>query len=103
MGPDRISNFPYVIVRITCGLCPRRGEYRLARLAAKFGPETSLNDLVYELSADCPYQRSRWRRPPRKYEVRCCARLQDVEGPAPPDVPVEARREKLRAIDGGKG
>ena len=28
-------------VRIACRVCSRRGSYRLARLAAKFGPEIS--------------------------------------------------------------
>jgi hypothetical protein len=92
----RLSEFPFVIVRLTCGLCPRRGSYRLARLAAKYGPETELAAVVNDLSRDCPYWRPHHRRPPRKYEVRCCARLEDVA--TPPDLPVAARRERLHVI-----
>jgi hypothetical protein len=38
--------YPFVVVRIACRVCARRGSYRLARLAAKFGPEVSLRDLT---------------------------------------------------------
>jgi hypothetical protein len=96
----RLSEFPFVVVRLTCGLCPRRGAYRLARLAAKYGPETDMAAVVYDLSRDCPYRRPPSRRPPRKYEVRCCARLEDAE--TPPDIPPAARRESLRVISGNK-
>ena len=36
---ERLSEFPWVVVRVGCGLCNRKGEYRLARLAAKYGSE----------------------------------------------------------------
>ena len=39
---DRLALYPFVVVRIACRVCPRNGAYRLARLAAKFRPETSL-------------------------------------------------------------
>jgi hypothetical protein len=39
---ERLSDFPWVVVRVGCNLCRRKGEYRLARLAAKYGPEISL-------------------------------------------------------------
>jgi hypothetical protein len=34
------------VFRIACRVCPRRGPYRLARLAAKHRPETSLRDVL---------------------------------------------------------
>ena len=43
---DRLAPYPFVVVRIACRVCSRRGSYRLARLAAKFGPEISLRDLT---------------------------------------------------------
>ena len=44
---------PFSVVRIACRVCARRGSYRLARLAAKFGPEISLRDLTDRFSYDC--------------------------------------------------
>ena len=43
---DCLAFYPFVVVRIACRVCSRRGSYRLARLAAKFGPEISLRDLT---------------------------------------------------------
>ena len=40
-------------VRIACRVCSRGGSYRLARLAAKFGPEITLRDLLQKFSYDC--------------------------------------------------
>jgi hypothetical protein len=39
---DRLALYPYIVVRMGCRLCSRRGAYRLARLAAKYGPEIGL-------------------------------------------------------------
>ena len=50
---DRLAFYPFVVVRIACRQCSRRGAYRLARLAAKFGPEISLRDLTDRFSYDC--------------------------------------------------
>jgi len=38
---------------VACGVCPRKGAYRLPRLAAKFGPEIGLRDLLDRFSYDC--------------------------------------------------
>jgi hypothetical protein len=38
---DCLAFYPFVVVRIACRVCSRSGAYRLARLAAKHGPETS--------------------------------------------------------------
>jgi hypothetical protein len=50
---DRLAFYPFVVVRIACSVCSRRGSYRLARLAAKFGPEITLRDLMERFSYDC--------------------------------------------------
>jgi hypothetical protein len=50
---DCLAHYPFVVVRIACRVCSRRGSYRLARLAAKFGPEISLHDLTERFSYDC--------------------------------------------------
>jgi len=54
---------------------PRKGAYKLVRLAVMFGHEASLETVVYELLKDCKYQRPPWGRPPGKYDVKCGARL----------------------------
>ena len=50
---DRLAFYPFVVVRTACWVCSRNGAYRLARLAAKFGPEIGLRDLLDRLSYDC--------------------------------------------------
>jgi len=50
---DCLAHYPFVVVRIACRVCSRRGSYRLARLAAKYGPEISLRDLTDRFSYDC--------------------------------------------------
>ncbi len=73
--PERLSDYPYVIVRFSCIFCPtRRGVYRLARLAERFGAEASL-DLVREtISANCPRRRTRG----NQYVPRCHAWFTDI-------------------------
>lgn len=97
---DRLSNYPYVLVRIGCTLCGRRGQYRLARLAAKFGPETSLEDLLDQFALSCPYPRPGSLPKRRKYQAVCGIELVDIgrPSPRPPDLP----RRGLVAIPGGK-
>jgi hypothetical protein len=53
---DCLAHYPFVVVRIACRVCARRGSYRLARLAAKFGPEISLRDLTDRFSYDCMWR-----------------------------------------------
>jgi hypothetical protein len=60
------------------------GSHRLARLAAKFGPEISLRDLTERFSYDCL-----WRAEARskRGQNACRVYLPDLEQPRPPDVP----------------
>ena len=74
MHGERLLTFPYVKVRIGCELCRRRGEYRLARLAAKFGAEISMGDLLARLTADCEARDAR-----HPYRSRCVARFIDLD------------------------
>ncbi len=87
--PSRLSQYPWVIVRIACKLCTRRGQYRLVRLAARFGPEIELDRLLAHLASDCPY----WRDRPRKYDPRCGARYIDLDHNLPP---ADAREPVVR-------
>jgi hypothetical protein len=52
-GIERLSDFPWVTVRIECLLCPHRhGSYRLARLAEKFGSETMVSEVLDRVAFD---------------------------------------------------
>ena len=90
--PRKLVDYPWVVVRLDCVLCTRRGRYRLARLAARYGPEQSLDGLLRDLAQDCPWYNER----PRKYEPRCGARFVDLERNLPPtdhpDEPIYRQR-----------
>jgi hypothetical protein len=81
---DCFAHHPFVVVRIACRVCTRRGSYRLARLAAKYGPEISLRDLLDGFSCDCL-----WRAEARGKRglSSCGVYLPDLEKPRPPDKP----------------
>ena len=81
---DCLALYPFVVVRIACRVCSRRGSYRLARLAAKFGPEISLLDLTDRFSYDCL-----WRSEARgkRGQSSCGVYLPDLDHPRPPDLP----------------
>jgi hypothetical protein len=98
---DRLSDFPWVIVRVGCNLCSRQGEYRLARLAAKYGSEISLNELLDKIAHDCPRRRHPKDRRAEEYDSPCGAHFLDFDRPPrPPDRPSSKR--KFTVISGGK-
>jgi hypothetical protein len=91
---DKLVGYPFVVVRVGCDLCTRKGAYRLARLAAKFGPEISLPELLARLTFDCAF-----RHPRHPGQGQCRARFIDLDPPMrPPDNPAVG----LRLIAGGK-
>ena len=91
---DVLAFYPFVVVRIACSRCTRSGAYRLARLAAKYGAEIALPDLMAKLAVDCPFRRAR-----HPYRGGCQARFVDLEGPPiPPDMPPRP----FRVIKGDK-
>jgi hypothetical protein len=92
-GP--LSSYPWVVVRLACRVCPRKGQYRLARLAAKFGPEAEIDDVVELLSRDCPWRDER--RSSRYGDPHCGAYLPDLENRPPPDAPPRPR-QRLRVV-----
>jgi hypothetical protein len=100
---ERLSDFPWVVVRIDCPLCPQmRGQYRLARLAEKYGADVQLCDLLNRLALDCRRKSLPGERSPDQYDHKCKARFTDLEATSrpPPDLPPMLR--KLMLIQGGK-
>ena len=95
---DQLVLYPFVVVRIACRHCSRAGSYRLARLAAKFGPETPLRDLLDKFSYDCIWREEN--RAKSKDARSCGIYLPDLEQPKPPDLPPGLVR--LRVIKGAK-
>lgn len=95
-----LAEYPFVVVRVACALCARRrGSYRLARLAEKFGANTPIEDVLERIAFDCPYP------PPHKargnqYVPKCHAYFPDLQRPVPPDLPPGMMRPRL--IQGGK-
>ena len=49
----RLSEYPFVEERVACSRCARRGCYRLARLADRYGSEVTLPYLIEALAGDC--------------------------------------------------
>jgi hypothetical protein len=95
-GADVLSSYPYVVVRIACRRCTRKGSYRLARLAAKHGSEIQMMELLAHLAGDCAIWNT------ATPEPRCGAYFVDLEFPAPPpDRPTEGMRRLRLVKDGG--
>jgi hypothetical protein len=94
MPPDTLATFPCVTLRVACRNCRRRGSYRLARLAARYGADLTLDALLIKLTADCHLASNRTGRP------GCLAAyFPDFEIP---QCPSDERRQPLRVIAGGK-
>jgi hypothetical protein len=79
LSDDTLATYPYIVVRLACRFCKRRGQYRLARLAAKFGAETEMRNLLEHLAKDCEY----WR-PRHPYHIGCGAFFCDIGTGKPP-------------------
>jgi hypothetical protein len=81
---DCLAHYPFVVIRIRCRVCARKGSYRLARIAAKYGPEITLRDLLDRFSYDCLWRtQSRTKRGRTDVGVY----LPDLEHKRPPDLP----------------
>lgn len=81
-----IPDWPWVVVEVECSLCHRRGRYRLARLAERFGAAAYLAPLLNELASTCGLPK--FFEKTRQYEARCGARFRvPTGGPLPDGVP----------------
>lgn len=79
--------YPFVIVRVECNLCGRRGSYRLARLAERLGADSTIEDMLDHLAGSrCRYARPWKVARPRKYVPLCHIMLPDLRGGGPPDL-----------------
>ena len=86
----RLSEYPVVTVRIACSRCARKGQYRLARLADKYGSEIEMAVLLSHLAADCTFRDTR-----RGSAEFCGAFFPDLSGPQPPDRPGGPMRPRI--------
>ena len=95
--PDRLLSYPFIVVRIACTRCSRKGSYRLARLAERYGADVSMVELLHALSADCRFRQIK--RVAGHYET-CGAHFPDLSRPEPPDMPPTTPR--LRVVKGSR-
>jgi hypothetical protein len=72
----RLADYPYVMVRIRCDGCQREGRYRPAKLAAKYGADFQVPDLIGKVASECPA----WKLKHSLYE-RCKAYFPDLGSP----------------------
>lgn len=92
----RLVDYPYVMVRFRCDLCKRSGQSKLARLADKYGCETTLDALVERMTRDCP-----WRSDKSFERTGCSIYLPDIIPPnLPPDLPPAVA--KLKIVKGSR-
>ncbi len=92
---ERLSDFPWVVARVDCPLCPhRKGQYRLARLAEKYGADIQLCDLIDRIAFDCPWKSHPGERPRNQYGPKWKERFTDLEATSapPPDLPPMMRK-----------
>ena len=86
-----LSSYPYVVVRLACSRCSRQGQYRLARLAAKYGAEVEMRKLLEFLASDC----AMWGRQRHPFKEQCGAFFVDTDNPRPPEIPAGMRRLRV--------
>src|SRR3569833_1228001 len=96
---DILAFYPFIVVRIACRQCARSGSYRLARLAAKRGPEAPLDEVLRRVSYDCMWRQESRNKATLKTQT-CGVYFPDLEQPRPPDLPPGLM--KLRLVQGGR-
>jgi hypothetical protein len=98
-----LATYPYVIVRIACDRCNRFGNFRLVRLAAKYGADYPLDQLIVDLAhRDCGHRPENQRKGKRWTiaEKRCQAYFRDLKPTQrPPDLPRPPAPKGLRVVE----
>jgi hypothetical protein len=86
-----LASYPYVAVRLGCSRCGRQGQYRLARLAAKYCSDIEMRRLLEHLASDC----AMWGRQRHPFKEQCGAFFVDTGNPRPPEIPAGMRKLKV--------
>lgn len=86
----RLVDYPFVMVRFRCDTCKRSGQSKLARLAAKYGCETTLDALCERMTRDCP-----WRKDHAAEIKGCGIYMPDLPPKIPPDLPPGLAKLKI--------
>ena len=86
----RLSDYPYVVVRIACSKCARKGRCRLARLADRYGSEIEMPMLLSHLAGDCSRRDAH-----HPIYDHCGAFFPDIAGALPPDHPPSLMKLRL--------
>lgn len=88
------------MVRLGCPRCRRSGQFRLARLAEKFGAKALLANVVAALTSDCNLRNEAGGHP---YGNWCPAYLPDLQKPQPPpdERPAGLRVDRAQASTAG--
>jgi hypothetical protein len=93
----RLRDYPYVVVRVACRHCPRRGRYRVAVLAERYGADSAIEDVLKAVSSSCRARTG-------ERGMTCGAYFPDLPPEKPPDLPPALLpRERLKIIRGGRG
>lgn len=95
-----LLDYPWIIVRFRCHYCKRARDSRLAALAARYGPETMVGELIHVFMSRCLWspRNPEWKL--RKYGHKCGAYCPDLWRVGPPDLPLSMTG--FTVIDGGK-
>ena len=100
---DTLLTYPYVRVRVACDYCNRKGGYRLARLAEKFGANIPLYELLKRLAHPTCGHRPENQRKGKRWsngERKCLAYFPDLESPMPPlDLPPAPVKRGLSIVE----
>lgn len=83
-----------MIVRVACSRCPRKGQYRLARLAERYGAELELPWVIHELAKDCELRKTL----NISSRDQCRAHFPDIASGRPPDDPSSRQRTKFKIV-----
>ncbi len=91
----RLVDYPYVVVKVRCWRCPYLKGYRVARLAARLGPDIDLHAMLDLL--ECGRGRPKKL---RKLQDFCGVIYADLMQEPAPDQAGHAVRERLFYDDG---
>lgn len=95
-----LDRYPWVVVRFRCHYCARARDARLAALAARFGANMTIGELLALFVGRCRWNPHSPLRKPQKYGHKCGGYCPDLGRAGPPDLPPSLAG--LTLIEGGK-